>query len=91
MSRSLVFLVLAVLGSALAVIEVRHESRLLFAELQRLQRDRDALDTEWEQLLLEEGAWSQHRRIEQMARTRLGMKMPAREQIVVVHAPAQTP
>lgn len=91
MPRGIAFLALAALASALAVIEVRHENRLLFAELQRLQRERDALNTEWEQLLLEEGAWSQHGRIEQVARTRLGMKMPAREQIVVVQAPAGTP
>lgn len=88
MPRGLVFLALAGLVSAIAVIEIRHESRLHFAELQRLHNERDALNTEWEQLLLEEGAWSQHGRIEQVARTRLGMKMPGREQIVVVHAPA---
>lgn len=88
MPRGLAFLALAALVTALAVIEIRHENRLLFAELQGLQHERDALNTEWEQLLLEEGAWSQHGRIEQMARARLGMKTPGREQIVVVRAPA---
>lgn len=91
MPRGILFLTLAALVTALSVIEIRHENRLLFAELQRLQQERDALNTEWEQLLLEEGAWSQHGRIEQMARTRLGMRMPGREQIVVVHAKPGTP
>ncbi|BAU47267.1 cell division protein FtsL [Sulfurifustis variabilis] len=91
MSRGALLLALATLATALSVIEIRHENRLLFAELQRLRQERDALNTEWEQLLLEEGAWSQHRRIEQMARKRLDMQTPGREQIVVVHAPAGSP
>ena len=39
----------------------------------------------WGQLLLEEGAWSQHRRVEQMARTRLGMSVPDPRQVAAVH------
>lgn len=70
------------------VIETRHKTRLLFAELQVVRTERDALDVEWGQLLLEEGTWSEHRRIEAMARTRLDMSIPGRERIVVVRAGA---
>jgi cell division protein FtsL len=84
MGKRLVVAALLVLGSAMFVIEARHDSRLLFAQLQALQGERDALNTEWEQLLLEEGTWSEHRRVEQMARTRLDMNIPGRDRIVVV-------
>jgi cell division protein FtsL len=63
---------------AVAVVELRHESRVLYAQLQKLQLQRDTLNVEWGQLLLEEGAWSQHRRIESVARAQLGMELPPR-------------
>ena len=48
--------------------------------MQALQAQRDALNVEWGQLLLEEGAWSQHRRVELLARTRIGMSVPGSAQ-----------
>lgn len=78
------WLAVAVLASALGVVHVRQDSRQLFSELQVLRQDRDRLNVEWGQLLLEEGAWSQHRRIENAARTRLNMALPSPSQVVVL-------
>ena len=86
MPRALVFLLVAVVASAMLVIELRHRNRLYFVELQGLQNQRDALHTETGQLLLEEGAWAEHRRVEGLARTRLGMAMPLSNQVLVVYA-----
>lgn len=86
MTRHLVILVAAAIGAAILVIETRHQSRRLFAELQSVRAERDALNTEWGQLLLEEGTWSEYRRVESMARTRLDMSIPGRERIVVLRA-----
>ena len=88
LSRAIVVLSCAVLAAATAVIHTRHSSRLMFAQLQELKAERDALDIEWGKLLLEEGAWAQHRRIEQTARTRLGMALPLPEQIAIIYADA---
>jgi len=82
-SRLLVFFAL-LLASAIAVVELRHESRASFARLQALQAERDALNTEWGQLLLEEATWSQHRRIDAVARARLTMDMPHPDRIRAV-------
>jgi cell division protein FtsL len=84
MPKALLWLALAVIASSLLVIETRHESRLLYTQLQQLQAGRDTLNTEWGQLLLEEGTWAEHRRVEAMARARLDMNLPGRDQIVVV-------
>jgi cell division protein FtsL len=84
MPRRLVILFAAVIVMSMAVVQMRHESRQLFAQLQVKQAERDALNVEWGKLLLEEGAWSQHRRIENMARSRLAMDMPAAADIRVV-------
>jgi cell division protein FtsL len=91
MRKPAFWLVLGVLGCALAVVQARHESRALYSELQKLRVERDGLDTEWSRLLLEEGAWSQHRRIESMARTRLGMDLPGAESVAVMRLVAEGP
>ena len=91
MRKQLVLLTIAVVASSLSVIELRHRNRLLFAELQTLTRERDSLNTEWGQLLLEQGAWSEHRRVEETARARLGMAMPAADQVVVVRGDRPAP
>lgn len=73
--RSALFVMLILL-SAVVIIESRHQSRVAFAHLQSLKAERDELNIEWGKLLLEEGAWSQHRRIETVARARLDMGLP---------------
>ncbi len=84
MSKNLIALLLAVMAISIAVVQTRNESRQLFAKLQTYQAERDALNVEWGKLLLEEGAWSQHRRVEAMARQRLGMSTPDAAHIRVV-------
>lgn len=71
---------------AAAVISLRHHNRQDFAQLQMLRMERDALNIEWSKLLLEEGAWSQHPRVELTARKRLGMQLPAAEQMIIIEA-----
>lgn len=77
---------LAVLVLATAVIHLKHRHRVLFTELEQLRASRDALNNEWGKLLLEEGAWSQQRRIEKIAKSKLDMAIPQYNQIVVVNA-----
>jgi cell division protein FtsL len=75
-------LLLALLGSAVGVVQAKHESRALMNELQKLRVEQDRLDTEWSQLQLEESAWANHGRIEQIARERLGMREPENYSVI---------
>lgn len=84
MPRRLALIFAAVIVVSIVVVQLRHESRQRFAQLQKQQAERDALNVEWGKLLLEEGAWSQHRRIEIMARNRLNMHTPEAANIHVV-------
>ncbi len=84
MNKNLVLLVMLVLISVVAVVELRHRNRTMFTHLQSLIQTRDDLGVEWSRLLLEEGAWSQHRRIESTAVRKLGMQMPGSVQVVMV-------
>ena len=92
MRSRVILLLLALMASAIAVVQLKHETRQRFVELQALQAQRDALNVEWGQLLLEEGAWSQHRRVEVLARTRIGMSVPDPRNVAVVRLSGdQTP
>lgn len=76
-------LLLACMGSALAIVKSRHGNRTAFVELQKLEAERDALAVEWGQLQLEQSAWSTHARIEQVARKELNMTLVREARIVV--------
>ncbi|MDH5631965.1 MAG: cell division protein FtsL [Gammaproteobacteria bacterium] len=77
-------LVVLILASAVAVIGMRHQSRMNFGELQALRAERDMLNTEWGKLLLEEGAWSRHQRVEAAAQKRMGMALPGPQQVRII-------
>lgn len=89
MDRRAVVLVVLIMISALSVVSLRNHSRMTFAKLQSLHRDRDSLNIEWGRLLLEQGAWSQHQRVETIARTRLGMQSPDSKQIIFINTRGQ--
>ena len=74
----------AVLASGVGAVYCRYRARELFIHLEQLSRQRDNLDIQWGQLQLEESAWSTHALVESVAQTKLHMKMPAPEDIVVV-------
>lgn len=81
---TLAALLLAVVASALAVVDAKYRSRELFVALQELVRERDAVDTEWGRLQLELGSWGTHVRVERLARDRLQMRLPRAEEVVVL-------
>jgi cell division protein FtsL len=77
-------LVVANVVSALAIVETRQHHRQLFMQATRLQKLRDDLNIEFGRLQLEQATWAESNRIDQVARTRLGMKFPETSDIVVV-------
>lgn len=82
--RMLLFLVAVAVASALGVVYTKYRTRMLFAEVQRLQQIVDAYDEELGQLQLEQNTWAEHSRIERMARSRLGMVLPSRDSILYI-------
>ena len=78
-----VFALVCVL-SAIALVYTKHESRKLFVELEQLTHERDALNTEWGQLQIEQSTWAQHARIEQLATDELSLTRPNASEIFVI-------
>ena len=63
-------------GSAVEIVLQRHETRKLFSEIYSFERQQNELELEWGQLLLEQGTWGTHSRIEEIATDRLHMQVP---------------
>ena len=74
----------AALGSAAAAVYIKHRSREMFVELERLDTRRDNLQIEWGQLQLEQSAWSTHAFVERVASAKLHMAMPPPKEIEII-------
>jgi len=71
-----------VLGSALTVIYVKHESRVLFAELRNVQKQQDQQVIEWGRLQLQNTTLATHSNVESRARKDLKMRLPESVELV---------
>ncbi len=82
-------LTVALVACALSVVSARHQARKLFVSLQSEQARARNLDVEWGQLQLEISTWLMHNRVEEVARGRLHMVIPAPGRIYVLQKDAQ--
>ncbi len=69
-------------ATALAIVYFKHNNRQLLVELHNLHTERDALNSEWSQLLLEESTLITHSRVERIATEELHMRIPSDKEIV---------
>ncbi len=77
-------LAFAVLVSSLAGVYAKHKSRKLFVELQVLVAERDRLEMDWGRLQIEQSTQSNPARVERLARERLAMRTPTRDDVKLV-------
>ena len=76
-----------VLLLALSLVYTRVTTRSLYLQLQAEQQFRDDFNVEWGRLLLQEARYAEPRYIEKVARQKLGMVFPVRENISVIRLP----
>jgi cell division protein FtsL len=79
-----VFLFIAVICSAIAVVLSAHSNRQLSIQHEQLVQEKDALDVEWRHLIIEQGALTEHNRIEQVVGESLNMRRPGPQDEVLV-------
>lgn len=77
-------MILVLLASALSVIYSKYQSRLIFIEIQKQERQLDQYEVEWGQLQLELTTLAEQNRVEQVAREQLKLVMPVREKIIYI-------
>lgn len=70
--------------TALAVVYSSFETRRLVARHQHLLNEKNTMQVEWGQLLLEQSTWGSYNRVEQLAGTKLKMRVPSPNEIVMV-------
>ncbi|MDH5356436.1 MAG: cell division protein FtsL [Gammaproteobacteria bacterium] len=75
-------LLIMVLSSALTVIYVKHESRVLFADLRKVQKQQDNEVIQWSRLQLQNSTLATHSNVESQARKTLKMRLPETVQLV---------
>lgn len=85
--RWVAVLLVAAIGSALAVVELTHQNRQLTIAQDKLLQQRDAFEVEWRNLLIEQRALSEHSRVEELAQQQLQMTRPIGPQDIVVDEP----
>ena len=79
-----VLLYLAVIVSAMAVILGSHHNRQQVIALEDLMEEKDQLDVEWRNLVLEQRALTEHNRIETLVEKQLDMYRPTADDEGVV-------
>lgn len=85
--KLVIVLLLACILSALAVVQMSHLNRQLTIQQELNYSQRDQLDTEWRNLLLEQRALAEHSRVEEIARRQLNMQRPTGNRDVTVTLP----
>lgn len=80
----LTFLVLALLLTSIAVIYSKYQSRLLFMEIQKKEKELDDYEVEWGRLQLELTTLTEENRVEIEARNRLFLTLPTQDKIIYI-------
>ena len=75
MTRINLMLLLAVVASAIYLVNIQYESRRLFTELDKAQSEERRLASEFEQLQVEKRAEATSARVEKLAREKLQMRL----------------
>ncbi|MGF1908934.1 cell division protein FtsL [Vibrio kasasachensis] len=78
---------LLIFASAMAVVFTTHHTRTAITEKDQALVERERLDDEWRNLLLEETALAEHSRVQAVARQELEMKRPDSDKEVVIDLP----
>lgn len=77
-------LLLMIFATAMGVVFITHHTRQAIAEKNEAMQQRDYLDNEWRNLILEETALSEHSRVQDVASRELEMRRPDADKEVVI-------
>ena len=70
--------------SAIGVVLATHDTRQMVVEREKLLLEKDILDGEWRNLILEESALAEHSRVQSRSVDELNMERPAPDKEVII-------
>jgi cell division protein FtsL len=79
-------LALVLMLCALAVVQAQNRARTQFIEMESLKGEARDLEVEWGKLQLEQSTLAEPKRVEELAKTQLGLTMPAFNKIWLLEA-----
>lgn len=85
--RGPLVLMILLFASAMGVVFSTHQTRQAISENEQEMMERDRLDNEWRNLLIEETALSEHSRVEELAKKDLDMTRPDADKEVIISQP----
>lgn len=80
----LTLLIIMLVLSAIAVIFSKYQSRLIFMEIQKKEKELDDYEVEWGRLQLELTTLTEENRVEIEARNRLLLTLPPQDKIIYI-------
>lgn len=83
----LVIIFVSVIFVSVKTVVHRHQARVSYMELQKLEKERDKFAAQWSRLKLEQGTALNQVRVEQYARWDLDMKIPKTSEIKMLREP----
>ena len=83
--RRALFLFLLVCFFGLGEVSLEHQKRILFIEYQSLIKERDSLKTEWKSIQVKLSELSSGSRLEDIARSKVGMSIPNPSEINIIN------
>lgn len=83
--RAPLILMILIFATAMGVVFTTHHTRQAISEKDQAFMERERLDNEWRNLLLEETALAEHSRVQELAKEDLEMKRPDADKEVVVN------
>ncbi|PKG39635.1 cell division protein FtsL [Psychromonas sp. Urea-02u-13] len=84
---AVILLGIVLLFSAFYNVYITHETRKLVTQKDQLAQQKDNLMIEWQNLLLEEHTLDEHSRIRRIAKEKLSMSQPTKNNSVLVEIP----
>ena len=72
----LMLLLILVMGSAVTVVYLKHQSRLIFSQLRQVQKEQDQQVIEWGRLQLQNSTLATHSHVEEKARKMSNVRLP---------------
>lgn len=80
-------LLVLIFASAMGVVFTTHHTRQAITEKDQALMERERLDNEWRNLLLEETALAEHSRVQAVAKQDLEMTRPDADKEVIIQLP----
>ena len=80
----ILFVLAAVIASALGIVQTRHESRRYAVQLGQMESQRDEFIAEWSRLQIEQAWRADAGNVESTAISQLGMQSPEETVILVI-------